>query len=269
MNIKYTKTIICLILILAAVLSFTFVADKASSIETHNRRIAALDEKVETVLKLTAVSSVASAGISAIPGDTATPIAQKLADFTEYFLAILCVLYSEKYLLTILGLGTFRILIPVALLLIAAGLFWKPQFAQKLGIKLFVFGLAIYFAIPLGLKVSDMVYDTYKESISNTIEVTQQLSDETAQLAQANDDSGKLSQILETLKKTASGLVEDAANILRHFVETLAVLIVTSCIIPIIVVIFIIWVTKLLLGASIPDAVPLLESHREKHPHRE
>ena len=63
---------------------------------------------METVLKLTASSTAASAGITAIPGDAGTPIAEKLADFSEYGILILCVLYAEKYLLSILGSGVFK-----------------------------------------------------------------------------------------------------------------------------------------------------------------
>ena len=121
------KLLIAALLILLAVVSCLFLADKAMAPATHNKTIASIDDKTVTVLKLTATSTVASAAISAIPGDTATPIAEKLADFTEYFLLILCVLYSEKYLLTIMGAGTFRILIPLACALCLAGLFWNPK----------------------------------------------------------------------------------------------------------------------------------------------
>ena len=42
--------------------------------------IDALAEKQETVLELTAASTAASAAITLLPGDTATPIAEKLAE---------------------------------------------------------------------------------------------------------------------------------------------------------------------------------------------
>ena len=71
------------LLILLAVVSFVFIADKASAPETHRPTVASIDEKVDTVMKLTATATLASVGISAIPDDTATPIAEKLTDFTE------------------------------------------------------------------------------------------------------------------------------------------------------------------------------------------
>ena len=109
--------------ILIAALSFFFLAGILSSPETYAGIIRSIDDKVETVLKLTASSTAASAGITAIPGDAGTPIAEKLADFSEYGILILCVLYAEKYLLSILGSGVFKYIIPIACILYPIGFF--------------------------------------------------------------------------------------------------------------------------------------------------
>ena len=117
MEKKLQRLLIAALLVLLAVFSFLFLADRASAPATHASTVAVIDEKTEDVLKLTASASLASFGVSAIPGDTATPIAGKLADFSEYFLLILTVLYAEKFLITIIGAGVFRILIPCACVL--------------------------------------------------------------------------------------------------------------------------------------------------------
>ena len=262
-NTKLSRTIVCLVLVLIAAVSFFLVSGKAASVETHEARIQAIDNKIETVLKLTATSTLASAGVSAIPGDTATPIAEKLADFTEYFLAILCVLYAEKYLLTILGVGAFKIIIPVACAIFAVGLFWNPLGMKKLGLKLAVFGLALYFTIPISLNVSDMIYDTYKDSIDMTITSAEALTDETSEFAAAEDE-GTIKAILKGLSETVGGLNDKAAGILKQFVETLAVLIVTSCVIPILVIVFMIWMTKILLGNSSAAVIPVPGTGRSR-----
>ena len=259
-----TKTLIAVLLILVALVSFLPVADKAADPESHTRTISAIDDKVETVLKLTATSTVASAAVSAIPGDTATPIAAKLADFTEYFLLILCVLYSEKYLLTIIGFGTFKILIPIACALMILGLFFNPRLFRRLAGKLAIIGLALYFVIPLSLKVSDMIYDAYRLSIDSTISSAEALSEETADLADAADDKNVINAILNRLSETAESLTEKAANILNRFVETLAVMIVTSCVIPILVLLFFFWVIKQLTGIDPGYVLPRRhEGHKE------
>ncbi len=249
------KMLIAALLVLLAVVSALVVADWAASPDTHARDIASIDEKTATVLKLTAASTLASAGISAIPGDTATPIAEKLADFTEYFLLILCVLYSEKYLLTIIGAGAFRILVPAACLLGIAGLYWNPKLTRRLAGRLAVIALALYCVIPMSLRVSDAIYTAFDSSISTTLSAAEELTDETAELAQAGEDKGLLAAALDRLSETAEGLAKKAADTLNRFVEALAVMIVTSCIIPILVLLFFLWVLKQFTGLDLSGYV--------------
>lgn len=250
------KILIVTFLVLLALISFLFIADRASSPQTHTGTMQSIDGKIETVLKLTATSTVASAGISAIPGDTATPIANKLADFSEYFLVILCVLYAEKYLLTIIGAGTFKILIPLACCLAAAGLYCWPQTMKRLAVKFAVVGLAFYFVIPLSIRVSDMIYQVYQESIDTTIASAEELNEDTSVLLEAAEDQGLISSILDRLSESAEGLTSRAADILNRFIETLAVMIVTSCVIPVLVLLFMLWVIKLLTGVKLPAPLP-------------
>ena len=260
------KGLLCVLLLLLAVVSLLYVGDWAMKIDTHSQTIASIDEKVDMVMKLSAASAVASAGISAIPGDTATPIAEKLADFTEYFLLILCVLYSEKYLLTIMGAGTFRILIPLACALCLAGLFWNPKLLRRLAVKLAVIGLALYLVIPVSIRVSDAIYAAYEQNISAAITSAEELSRETEGLAEAGEDKGLLAAALERLSTTTEGLTNKASNILNRFVETLAVMIVTSCVIPILVLLFFLWVIKQLTGIDVSHAFARYREERGTGP---
>ncbi|MBR0352278.1 MAG: hypothetical protein IJH53_03645 [Oscillospiraceae bacterium] len=253
-NAVLKKVLICVLLLLAAVISMLFLGDWAMKIETHDHTISSIDEKVDMVMKLTATSTVASAGISAIPGDTATPIAEKLADFTQYFLLIMCVLYAEKYSVTIIGLATFKILLPLACVFMGISLFSESALWRRLAVKFTVFGLAIFLIIPASVRVSDMIYTTFDESINNTISSAEQIADDTVEITDAGEDAGLVQSILNGISETASSLTEKAANTLNRFVETLAVMIVTSCVIPILVVIFFVWVAKIITGVNfIPD----------------
>ena len=256
MQEKLLKNIaIAMALVLIACVSFFFVAEKASSAQSNMATIKSLDDKAETVLKLTATATLASIGISAIPDDTATPIADKLTDFVEYFLLILCVLYAEKYLLTLLGAAAFKWLIPIACVLGIVSLFWKPHITRRLATKLAVFGLAIFLTIPLSINVSDKIYESYQGSINETISVTEDFTEETAPLTEASDKN-IISTILKTISETASGLSEKASRILNRYVEALAVMIVTSCIIPILILVFFIWLIKMVTGIDLSDRFP-------------
>lgn len=266
MDKNINKKLICIVLLLAAAISFFVFGSIAGSIDTHSQRISEIDNKVSTVLKLTATSTLASAGLSAIPGDTATPIAEKIADFSGYFLLILCILYTEKYLLTILGLGAFKILIPLACVLVCAAVLSGKEGFKTVGVKLAAFALALYFAIPLGLKVSDMIYGTYKDSIDTTITAAETLAEETTQLTDAVENESAFSSILTGITESVGNITNKAAGLVKNFIESTAVLIVTSCIIPLLVILFIVWITKLLLGKEanfLPPSLPKQREHRK------
>lgn len=252
MNRAASKIVICIALIAFALLAFFPLAQKASDPGRYTEYTKSLDEKTETVLKLMAASTVTSAGISAIPGDTATPIAEKLADFSEYFLLILCVLYAEKYLLTIIPLGVFRALIPLTCLSFIAGRIWNPRFMDRQGFKLLLISLVMLIVIPLSIKTSDLIYNTYRQSIESTIASAEQLSDETSELAAA-EDTGMLRSILNRLSETRDSITEKASGVMNRFVESLAVMIVTSCVIPILVLLFFVWLIKQLTGVDVRE----------------
>ena len=256
MDNKVLKTVaIVLVLVLIAVVSMFSVADRASSAQYNVKTIESIDEKAETVLKLTATATLASIGISAIPDDTATPIAEKLTDFVEYFLLILCVLYAEKYLLTLLGAAAFRVLIPIACALGIVSLFWRPHITRRLAYKLAIFALAIFITIPLSIGVSDQIYDSYKARIDDTIQETETFTDETAPLAQAQGQN-VIASILNSISETVASLSQKASQILNRYVEALAVMIVTSCIIPILVLVFFVWLIKLFTGIDLSERLP-------------
>ena len=250
------KILAAALLVLLAVFSLLFLGERAAEPASHTATISVIDEKTEDVLRLTASASLASIGVSAIPGDTATPIAAKLADFSEYFLLILCVLYSEKYLVGIIGAGVFKVLIPCACALGVISLFRFPQLFRRLAVKLAAVGIALYLIIPISFKVSDMIYGAYRESIDGTISAAETLSEETAPLADAAEDKGLIQNILDRLKETTTSLTDKAVDAVNRFVETLAVMIVTSCIIPLLVLAFFLWVIKQLTGIDFSSALP-------------
>lgn len=231
------------------------IANFASNPDRYQASIVSIDDKVSTVLTLTAASTALSAGLTFLPDDAATPIAEKLADFSGYFLLILCVLYAEKYLLSMTGLAFCRVIVPIVCGLVFVGSFWKPQELKQLAFKLLAFGLALLLVIPCGLWVSDKIYDTYRSSIDETISAAHEFTAETAELSLTTDE-GLFNKILHGISETVTTLFNKVTGIVNKFVEALAVLIVTSCVIPILVLLFFLWLIKMLTGIDITAHSP-------------
>lgn len=272
-NEKQKKIIFALIPIVIALLSFFVIARFTSSTEFNAKTIQSLDDKKTTVMELTAASTAASAAITLIPGDVGTPIANKLADLSSYFLIVLSAIYLEKYLVTITGYAAFKILVPIACVFFSGYLLWRKEILRVVAQKFLLFGLAVYLVIPASVEVADMIETTYASSIESTIETAKQTTDEieseTGESGQVDDKSsneksqsdsdsdskenagGFFSGLFNKVQEGVSTATANVENVLNNFIEALAILLVTSCLIPILVLIFFVWLVKMLLGLNI------------------
>lgn len=109
-------------LVVLALLSGFVARPHFADTKTWDSTIEVLDQKKGNVLALTTSCVALSAGITALPGDTGTPVAEQLAQLSGNLGIVLAVLYLEKYLLTILWSVGLGILIPFALVLFAVSL---------------------------------------------------------------------------------------------------------------------------------------------------
>lgn len=241
---KSSKQLIyVVVLLLVAILSMSVGTKVSTSTKTHAKTIASLDDKKKTVLELTAASTAVSTAITFLPGDSGSTLAEKLMDLSSGFLIVLCAIFLEKYLLTITGYATFMILIPLACVWLGIWIFNRNEVLKRLAVKSVLFGLAIYLVVPASVKVSGLIEDTYRASIDSTIEAATGAKDETV-------ESSK-DILLDKIKDKVSGITDEIQNSLNNFIESLAVLLVTSCLIPLLVLVFFIWIIKAILGVDL------------------
>lgn len=278
-NHIFRIVMIVLCIVIALVSNIVLAKNYSSPEYTVNKKtITYLDEKKTTALELCAGATALSAAITLIPGDTGTPIAEKLTDLSGYFLIVVSAIYLEKYLLTILGALTFRWLIPAAMIAIALYFGIRRDFFWKLGVKILIFGLAVYAVIPVSVHVSQLIYNTYQESIDTTLAETENLISQTEGNAQSstesNQNSGdegffaglvdKAKDTIEQAKDTASIATEQFKYMLNKFIDGLAVLIVTTCLIPILVMVFFVWIVKMILGTAITQPAAMVPGITKK-----
>lgn len=248
-KIEPRKIAAAAVLLVILLLSVTVISKAAGDPENHAKTIETLDEKKADVLKLTAASAAASTALAAVPGDATTPVANKLADLTSYFLIILMVLFLEKYLVTLTGYAAFSILIPAACILLAAGICLNRTFLKMLAAKTAAFGLVLFLIIPVSMNVSAVIEETYESSVEATVREAQEITDD---INESTDSEGNVvEKALSKLKDGVSGLLEKGEDLLNYFIETIAVMLVTSCLIPIVVLFFMVWFVRILFGIQI------------------
>ena len=246
-----------LIPLLCALLSFCVIAKYTSSptMKINAHAIQSLDDKKTTALELTAAATAASAAITLIPGDAGTPIADKLADLSSYFLIVVCAIYLEKYLVTITGLAAFKLLIPIGCILLSLCFGFKKDLGRTIACKLVLFGLAVYLVVPVSVRVADLIDAKY--TIASAKQATDEIkgeADTQSQGSSSSDDGGKSSfwsGLVDKVENTVTGAKVNLENTLNRFIEAIAVMLVTSCVIPILVLLFFVWLVKLVLGVNI------------------
>lgn len=264
-NIPKSKTaILVIVCLLAALFSQIFVSPLVSDPETHQEIIQILDQQKITVTELTVVSATASAAVAAIPGDVTTPIANKIADVSGYLFIIACAILLEKFLLTVLGYISFSFIIPIAFLILAVAIIRNIETLRIICYKLIIFALIIVSIIPASVKISNLITETHHAN--QLVEQALQLDDgsEQTEISTSKENNGGLiSKIVSTVKETAdsvkntiSNLRSTAEAILSTLFDAIAVLIITTCIIPILVFCSAIWMINLLFGLDIKIPKP-------------
>ena len=266
------KAIIAAVLAAVALVSLIVFANIASNPETYTGIIGTLDEKKGNVMMLATTTTAASAAISALPNDMGTPIADKLVDFSSYFMVILAVIYLEKFLLTTLGFLGFGILIPVACALFAVAVFLRRGTLtrvnlQRLGTKLAAFGLALALVVPVSVWLTDNVDATFDESLAAASAAAQEATEQ----QQSQEDPVLLGGIASAEQEGWNGLTQGAQQALdslgdqlNTMIDTLAVMIVTSCLIPLLVLILFLQLVKIITGLDFGGATAVMGAARTK-----
>ncbi len=238
---NYKKIMIVALLVLLAVGSFTMVAPRAADPANHRHSIEQTEEKISSVMTLSGGAAATSATLSLLPGDMCTPLADQLAELAKYFLLILSALYLEKFLISLSGYITFSCLIPIACLVVCVAVVGGKKNLYRTAARIAIIGGIIFAIVPASVKISDIVYQTQASKVNETIEEYNDLNIE------GNADSGFFNEITSLTTET----IDDITSFLDNLLESLAVMIVTACIIPLLVFVFLVWLVKVIFSANI------------------
>lgn len=266
------RIILVVVLLLIASISVLAISKVASSPEFHAKTIQSLDKKKITVMELTAATAATSTAIALIPSDATTPLANQIIGLSSYLLIVIGAIFLEKILLTLTGYVTFTFLIPIACLLYIIYLYAKKDILRNLAIKLAIFGIVIFMVVPVSVQVSNFIETKYQTSIDQTIEeakdtqttAEEATSKETEKSGGWSEFTTKAKEAISNIGSNVSNLIHKGEKALSNFIDAVAVLIITSCVIPIIVLAFFIWIVKIIFGINIPVSKMKKDKSRQK-----
>lgn len=268
---RFRYAIVALLAVLALVSLFP-LRETFSSPETYTATIATLDEKKANVTALVASSTALSAGISVLPDDTGSAIADKLMDVSVDLGIVLVVIYLEKYLLTIFGFLSFGVLMPIGLAGLAAAVALLGRSAisrtfTHVAVRLLLLGAILVSVVPASVWVTDRIDETYETSVAAAS--VEQEAQEQEQHQSDEGDGGILEFITgipeavanlpQTVADGVTSVTQDILDQVNALVEAFAVMVVTSCAVPVLVLLLFLWVANMLLGIKIEVPVAALQ----------
>lgn len=268
---RFRYAIVALLAVLALVSLFP-LRDTFSSPETYAATISTLDEKKANVTALVASSTALSAGISVLPDDTGSAIADKLMDVSVDLGIVLVVIYLEKYLLTIFGFLSFGVLMPIGLAGLAAAVALLGRSAisrtfTHVAVRLLLLGAILVSVVPASVWVTDRIDETYETSVAAA-----SVEQETQEQEQPQSDEGDggilefitgipeaVANLPQTVADGVTSVTQDILDQVNALVEAFAVMVVTSCAVPVLVLLLFLWVANMLLGIKIEVPVAALQ----------
>lgn len=264
------------VFLLLAVISCFGISKAATNIENYSKSTEQLEDLKGQALGLTTTATALSTAAAAIPGEALTPIANKLIDVAGYMVIVYVAIVLEKYLLTLTGFAAFKVLIPIGCLLVSAGQLFqgRKNLLYGLAVKFAALGFLLWILVPASVGATQLINKTFEESAADDViletEMTEtadtqlQKSSQTKENVSFQDQLGNwLSNVEKSVKESAEKVsdtvslkTEELKNALNRMIEKVAVMIVTTCAIPICVLFAFTWVFKLVTGIPVNVKMP-------------
>lgn len=257
------------LLIVAALVSEFALRPHFEQVETWGSTIEVIDAKKSNVLALTTSSLALSAAITAIPDDAGTPVAEQLSQLAGNLGIVLAVLYLEKYLLTILSFLSFGVLIPIVCVLFAISLgihgrLSTSRVLRVLGMRVLIVAAITITVVPTSVWVTQRVDETYQVSIAQEEAKAKAKAEEKAakesksKSEQKQENKSFLDQLVDgaaqlgsALSSGVQSLTDSVITQATNLIEGAIVMIVTSCLIPLLVLAAFLWMGHALLGIDV------------------
>lgn len=246
------------------VLSIFVLAYEVPQAKYVQSTVESLETSRTKIMEFSGATIATSLAITALPDDFGTPLADTLADMNMYFVFIFAVLFVEK-LLVVEGVKfSFAWIIPIALGLYILGTLITKDSIKLFAKKLLIFGMAVVFVIPVSTHFTEKVCADYLVYVDDTIAEANDGAQKVNEIMATEEEETTIFDKLSTAFKTAmsgmNDLMEYFENVIKKFINSIAIMLVTSFVMPLFILIIFRWLIKELfsLNLSLPQVKILL-----------
>lgn len=237
-----------LILILIGVFSFFVLTAALPQTDFVKTSLESVENSSDTVMRFSAATLSTSLAITTLPDDFATPLADSLADMNIYFVAILVVLFLEKILILYGFKLSFALVIPFACAIGGLAAILKNDLLKSLAVRLSILALAVALVVPCSTHITNYVAADLNEYVEATIAGTEEGADK---LHEAMEGGAEEKTIFEKLSDLFQTAINDLSDLLLHFqnsirkcMNSIAILLLTNCLMPIFNFFILKWILK-------------------------
>lgn len=263
MSAKKEKIIKVICLVCVILISVFGLSRITTSPDTYSGTLKVLQEKENTVAKITSGAAIVATALAAIPTDSTTPIANHILDLSSYLILVTCVICFEKSVITLLGALSCYILIPLAALILIINELKKDK-ESKLSViakKILAFAVIIIFIIPVSVKIGEYITASNQEAIDQVV-----LEIKENQEALQNQDDKKANSFFNKIKNGVKITSDKIEEINMRFINAISVFIVSNCVIPLAVIAFVLWIIKIFFGIEVKlPKMKMLPHFKEKN----
>lgn len=254
-DVHRVKLVKILLAVLISVSSASILAYKVPEHRYVKETLDSLDESKTTAMEFSGATIAVSFAITALPDDLGSPLAGTLADMNKYFVFIFAVLYVER-LIVVEGMKlSFLYIIPVACGLYILVVLSGKAFFKYLAAKLMILGLAIVFVIPISTHVAEKVCEDYLAYVDETIAEADAGAEKVNEIMASGGEGttvfDKLSDAFKSAIQGISDLLAYFENVLKKCVNSIAIMIVTTFVLPILILLFFRWLLKELFSLNL------------------
>lgn len=251
------KLVKILLIVFAVVFSFTVLTHVIPESKFVQDTVKHLEDGQNTIMKFSGTTIATSLSLSALPNDFASPLASTVSDLNTYFIFIFAVLFVEK-LLVIEGIKIALVwMIPAAGVLgILAILFEKDVF-KNFAKKLLILGISVILVVPVSTHFTETVCADYLAYVDETIEEAEAGANKINELMTEDAEDAtffdKLSSAFKTAIHDVNDLLAYFKNVVKKCVNSVAVMIVTTFVLPMLVMLLFRWLLTELFALHLPQ----------------
>ena len=249
---KLAKILLAIFII---VFSIFVLAYKVPESKFVQETLENLEESKTTVMEFSGATIAVSLAITALPDDFGSPLANTLADMNKYFIFIFAVLYVEKLIVVEGMMLSFVYIIPIACCLYILSVLSGKAVFKIFASKLMILGLAVVLVIPLSTHFTEKVCKDYLVYVDETIAEANGGAEKVNEVMASGDEGTtvfeKLTEAFKTAVQGISDLLTYFENVLKKCVNSIAIMIVTTFVLPMIVLLLFRWLLKELFSLSL------------------